>query len=98
MPTVVIFVGEVDQLLWRTWAGGWHFAARSGAVSEPGWGLGLAVLVAREGIDAAAEDFGGFTLVERELLAHGGDESRVDDGRVEPSLVSDKAQPKNHSR
>jgi len=32
--------------------------------------LGLAVLVAREGIDATAEEFGSLSLVEIELPAH----------------------------
>ena len=32
--------------------------------------LGLAILIAREGIDPAAEDFGGLALIQIELLAH----------------------------
>ena len=42
--------------------------------------LGFAILVAREGIDAAAEDFGCLALVKRQLLAHLDDESRVNGG------------------
>ena len=44
--------------------------------------LGLAVFIAREGIDTAAEDFSSFALVESEFLAHAGDEARIDDGRI----------------
>jgi len=40
--------------------------------------LGLAVFVARKRSDPAAENFGGFALVERELPADAGDEARID--------------------
>ncbi len=46
------------------------------------WRLGQAALVARKGIDAAAEDFGGLALSEVELLAHIDDEDGVNNGRV----------------
>ena len=44
---------------------------------------GLAGLVAREGVDPAAEQFGGFALVEGKLLADSGDEAGVDRGGVD---------------
>ena len=44
--------------------------------------LGLAGFIARERIDATAEDFSGFALVECELLAHAGDEAGIDNGRI----------------
>ena len=44
--------------------------------------LGLAVLVAREGVDSAAEDFGGLALAQIELLAYADDECGINDGRV----------------
>ena len=45
-------------------------------------GLGLAVLISREGIDVAAEDFGSLALIKIEFLAHSRDETRINDGRV----------------
>jgi hypothetical protein len=46
-------------------------------------GLRFAVLVARERVDPAAEDFPRFALIEIELLANAGDEVRIDDGRID---------------
>jgi hypothetical protein len=40
------------------------------------------ILIAREGIDTSAENFGGFALVESEFLAHAGDVARIDDGCI----------------
>src|SRR5579872_400672 len=44
--------------------------------------LGLAVLITRKRVDAAAEDRGRLTLVERELLADTRDEARIDNRGV----------------
>lgn len=53
-------------------------------MASPGPGrLGLAVLVARERIDATAEDSGGLALIKREFLAHAGDEVWIDNRRVD---------------
>ena len=43
---------------------------------------GFAVFVAREGIDASAEDFGGLALIKLEFLANVADEVRIDDSRI----------------
>ena len=48
--------------------------------------LGLAVLVAREGIDAAAEEFSGFALVEIELPTNLGDVVGIDVGGIHLTL------------
>src|SRR5271156_160032 len=45
--------------------------------------LGPSGLVARKGIDSAAENLGRLTLVERELFANAGDEARVDHGCID---------------
>ncbi len=45
-------------------------------------GFGLAVLVARKGIGATAENVSGMALVEVELLADAGDKARIDNGAV----------------
>ena len=75
------------------WSGGFDLAQKFGVtiqhleqLHQGQRRLGLAVFVAREGIDAAAEDFGGFALVKCELLAHVDDEARIDDGRDGPAL------------
>lgn len=47
------------------------------------WRLGLASLISRERIDAAAENLGRFTLVEREFLAHSSDKTRIDNGCID---------------
>jgi len=47
------------------------------------WRLGLAVLVSRKRVDSAAENFGGFALVEGELLAHVGNEAGIDNRRID---------------
>ena len=44
--------------------------------------LCLTILVPREGIDAATENFGGFALAKIELLAHADNEFRIDDELV----------------
>src|ERR1017187_5711394 len=46
------------------------------------WRLGLAVLIARKRIGAAAKDRGRLPLVERELLADTRDEAGIDNGGV----------------
>ena len=46
------------------------------------WRLGLAVLVARKRIGAAAEDRGRLPLVERELLTDTRDEAGIDNGVI----------------
>ena len=48
--------------------------------------LGLAVFVAREGIDAATEEFSGLPLVKIELPAHLGDVIRIDVGGIHLAL------------
>jgi hypothetical protein len=45
-------------------------------------GLGLAVLVTRKGVGAAAEDRGRLALVEREFLTDARDEAGIDDGVI----------------
>ena len=45
--------------------------------------LGLAILVARKGVHSAPKNFGGFALIQVELLAHLGDKGRVDVGRIQ---------------
>ena len=57
--------------------------------------LCLTILVAGKGINAAAEDFGGFALVKRELLAHAGDEGGIDGGRIH--LLGEGAHYSPHS-
>ena len=44
--------------------------------------LSLAILIPRKRIDPATEDFGSLSLVKIELLAHVGDEARINDGRI----------------
>src|SRR5450830_8049 len=46
------------------------------------WRFGLAVLVARECVNATTEYFGSFALVERKKLAYAGDKARIYDGRI----------------